>query len=113
MNGFPLQIPSTAVFIQAAQTHLALADFGEQALGKRGWTLLRSYGRVITGPNVGRYVNALPIAEIRRIVGALVAGKEVHVHLMHKHVSGCYESSRLRLVDGRLVMVYRNRQELA
>lgn len=107
------QVPSTEVLMRAAQAHLALADFGERALGKRAWTLLRSYGRVMTGPNVGRYVNALSITEIRGIVGALVAGKEVHIHLMHKHVSGCYESSRLRLVDGQLVMVYRNREEVA
>lgn len=67
----------------------------------------------MNGPSSGRYVSALSFEATTALVDALARGDEVDVHLMHRHVSGNYESSTLRLVGGRLVMRYPDREELA
>jgi len=76
-------------------------------------SLLRSYGRLMSGPHSGRYVSGIPFELARQLVVAIAEGKEVHVHLMHRHRSGNYEASRTRLVGGRLEMVFKDRVEPA
>lgn len=75
---------------------VALRQYGEVALGFRNWFLLANYGRLMSGPNSGQYVSGLPPPATRSVIDALVSGETVDVHLMHRHQSGCYESSRLR-----------------
>jgi hypothetical protein len=67
----------------------------------------------MSGPHSGSYVSGLPLVEAREVVDALAKGAQVPVHLMHRHKSGCYESSELKLVNGGLVMVFADREELA
>ena len=93
-----------------------LQDLDRYALNllrRRGWGLLFSYGRLMHGPDSGMYVSALPTEVVVALLDALARGDELYVHLMHRHVSGNYESSMLRLVDGRLVMRFPDREELA
>lgn len=86
---------------------------GEGILGPSGWALLRRYGRVMSGTYSGRYVSALPPADVRALLKALQRGDRIPVHLMHRHRSGCYESSWLSLAEGRLLMHYPERTEPA
>lgn len=92
---------------------LALHRRALRLLGERNWHLLCSYGKFMEGPYSGLYVSGVPTKVVRRLLRELLHGKTVPVHLMHKHVSGNYESSDLRLVDGRFVMVFPDREELA
>jgi hypothetical protein len=82
-------------------------------LGQHGWELLLSYGRVMSGPRSGVYVSALPTNEILEILETLARGVEVDIHLMHRHVSGSYLSSMLRLEGGHLMMQFPDRLERA
>ena len=82
-------------------------------LGERPWHLLLSYGKLMAGPNAGHYVSALPPEEQLALVNALLAGEMLAVHLMHRHQSGDHETSSLRYVDGRLMMVFEDRVQLA
>lgn len=90
-----------------------LWERGEKLLGERGWRLLRTYGRVMTGPHVGRYVSALPSELQDEVLQRLAVGESVPIHLMHMHRSGNYESSSLCLRDNALVMVFKDRELLA
>lgn len=93
--------------------YLKLNRYAESVLGMRGWTLVRSHGRMMSGPNTGMYVSGVPFAEARWLVEELVHGRRIDVHLMHRHRSGNYESSSLSLTDGRLTMHFTDRDELA
>ena len=97
----------------AVESYARIQQAGEDLLGPRGWMLLRSYGRLMSGPRTGRYVGALPDDEVSMILETLSAGTAVDVHLMHRHVSGVYESSSLALRGGRLWMLFADRSELA
>lgn len=93
--------------------HRDLCRYAVSVLGERGWFLLRSYGRLMNGPSSGRYVSALSTEAARSLVDALARGDEIDVHLMHRHVSGNYESSTLRFEGGQLVMRFPDREERA
>ena len=67
----------------------------------------------MSGPHSGQYVSGLPDVEVRALVDALVAGHRVDIHLMHRHKSGNYESSRLHIVAGALMMTFPDRDEMA
>ena len=90
-----------------------LTQEGEALLGPTGWALLRRYGRLMSGTYSGQYVSALPGAEVRALLEALQRGDRIPVHLLHRHRSGCYESSWLSLDEGRLLIHYPNRTEPA
>lgn len=86
----------------------------EGLIGVRAWALLCSYGRLMDGPHSGSYVSGVPFAVQLDLVHRLTRGETVSVHLMHRHVSGNYESSSLRwLQKGDLVMVFHDREEKA
>ena len=85
----------------------------ERLLGERPWFLVESYGKLMDGPHAGSYVSALSGKEKLDLARRLVAGETVHVHLMHRHRSGNYEASSLRWDDGKLVMVFRDRERIA
>lgn len=94
------------------QRHMEVCREAERLIGKRAWALLSSYGRLMGGPYSGRYVSGVPFAVQLEIVRQLSCGETVPIHLMHRHVSGNYESSWLRWSrGGGLVMVYRDRNE--
>lgn len=103
--------------------HATLATFGQRLLvtrlakrllGRRSWSLLSCYGRLMTGPHSGSYVSGVPFALQRELIHRLASGETVPVHLMHKHVSGSSESSSLRWSrDGGFVMVFPDREEKA
>lgn len=105
--------PPPNASLKAAREWYCLGVEAEELLGARGWSLLRSYGRVMSGLYCGRYVSGLPVTEARNLLLALQRGERVPVHLMHRHRSGNYESSALSLTNGRLVMHYPDRCELA
>ena len=81
-------------------------------LGNRHWTLMSTYGRVLTGPHAGKYMCALPAADALELVTALADGDFIPVHLMHRHHTGCSQPSYLRLREGRLTMVFADREEV-
>lgn len=97
---------------KALEAERRVADYGERVLGPRQWSLLRSYGKYRTGrPYGGQYVSGVPAAEVGRLLKALEAGEVVPIHLMHRHQSGNYKSTCLRLApDGALLMVYPGRE---
>lgn len=92
---------------------LALHKLASESLGERNWSLLQSFGRLMTGRYSGLYVSGIPPQEALSIVEALTRGETVPVHLMHRHRSGDCESSNLRLVGKRFVMSFADRDELA
>lgn len=96
----------------ARERHRLTQD-AEALLGPTGWTLLRTYGRLMSGSFSGQYVSGLPDSEVRALLKALERGERIPVHLMHLHRSGCYESSRLSLTEGRLMMHFPDRTERA
>jgi hypothetical protein len=104
---------SAASLMDAAREWYGVAQEGEALLGKSGWTLMRGYGRMMSGPHSGQYVSALPVADVRVLLQALQRGEKVPVHLMHRHRSGCYEASSLSFASGRLLMHYLDRSEPA
>ncbi len=104
--------PADSLLDFARERH-RLAQDAEALLGPHGWTLLRTYGRLMSGRFSGQYVSALPDAEVRALLTALQRGEKIPVHLMHRHRSGCYESSRLSLAEGGLMMNYLDRIESA
>lgn len=91
----------------------SLGHEAEALLGPGGWPLFRGYGRLMSGPYSGQYASALPSSNVRALLQQLQAGDRVPVHLMHRHRSGCYESSWLSLAEGRLLMHYPDRTESA
>lgn len=93
------------------EEQLRVAAHGGQVLGAQQWSLLRRFGKCMAGPpHSGLYVSGLPFAEVHRLLDALAAGETVPIHLMHRHRSGHYERSSLRLHQGVLVMVYADRE---
>ena len=82
-------------------------------LGDRNWRLVHSYGRVMSGPYAGLYVSGIPMPVVQAFIDALLRDEEIPVHLMHRHVSGNYESSRLRWDGARLWMHFADRTEPA
>ena len=98
----------------ALWARVELTRYGQEQLGVREWGLLHSYGKLMTGePFGGLYVSGVPCEMGKCFVDALVRGETIKVHLMHRHRSGHYEASSLRLHGGRLVMVFNDREELA
>lgn len=87
--------------------------YASELLGTRNWKLVSSFGRVMSGPHSGLYVSGIPTTVAKAFIDALVRGEEISVHLMHRHVSGNYESSRLRFDGDRLWMHFADRTELA
>lgn len=104
---------STDDFRVGLQAYMELSRYAEGVLGSRGWRLLCSYGRVMTGAYGGLYVSGIPVPIARAFVDALAGGEDIDVHLMHRHVSGKYETSQTRLQDGQLWMLFDDRTELA
>jgi hypothetical protein len=100
-------------FQDATQASVDLHRHAEAVLGAKCWRLVCSYGRFMSGLHSGQYVSGVPPDAAKAVVDALVRGEQVEVHLMHKHRSGNYESSALRLCNGRLVMVFDDREERA
>ena len=90
-----------------------LQTYAESVLGARCWSLPSAYGRVMSGPDTGLYVSGLPAATARGLVDALIRGERIHVHLMHRHRTRCYESLSLRLDAGQLTMVFKDREHVA
>lgn len=96
------------------EAYIALNRHALVALGPAQWKLLRYFGKVLDGgPHGGLYVSGLPCNAAKAIVDELIAGSIVQVHLMHRHRSGCYESSALCFREGRLIMLFDNRCEFA
>lgn len=92
---------------------LALVVFereAEASLGVRSWRLVRSYGRLISGPHSGNYVSGVPLDVQRNTVRRLAAGETLPIHLMHTHVSGNDQTSSLRWSRGKLTMVFDDRE---
>lgn len=100
---------------RALKTDARVAALAEAVLGSQQWSLLRTYGKCMSGPPFGGlYVSGLPAREVEHLLKALAAGGTVPIHLMHRHRSGDYESSCLRLGSGgALVMVYPDRERPA
>ena len=92
---------------------VAVRQYADAVLGERNAHLLRAYGRVMSGPNAGQYVSGIAPTAAKLFVDALLRGDEIAVHLMHRHRSGIYESSSLRLVDGKFLMRFQDREEIA
>jgi hypothetical protein len=113
MKWFRTRAASPGTLMDAAREWHSLAQEGEALLGPTGWSLLRGYGKLMTGTYSGLYVSALPSSEVRAMLRTLQRGGRIPVHLMHRHRSGCYESSSLSLTEGRLLMHYSDRTETA
>lgn len=92
---------------------LELRRKGEKALGRREWSLFSCYGKLMDGPYAGAYVSGIPLVEQLALIQRLANGQTVPVHLMHKHRSGNYEASDLRLSPNGLVMMFGNGEEPA
>lgn len=97
---------------EALRAWLDLQIEAERILGRRQWFLVSSCGKLMSGPDAGMYVSGISPEKAKAIVGALAAGQQVDVHLMHRHRSGNHESSSLRYDEGRLLMVFSNRVEV-
>ena len=98
---------------QALRAWLAMHHCAAAALGHRNWRRICSHGRVMSGPHSGQYVSGIPVPAAQALIQALLRGEAIPVHLMHRRRSGNYETSRLRLVNGQLLMVFSDRTELA
>lgn len=81
-------------------------------LGRQQWSALRAFGKCMAGPPYGGlYISGLPVRQVYKLLRSLAAGETVAVHLMHRHRSGDYARSSLRLGPGRvLLMVYAGRE---
>lgn len=100
-------------FVALAQRRMQVSLEAESLLGERGWFLLSCFGKLMSGPDSGFYVSGIACAEQLALVKRLVAGNVVDVHLMHRHQSGDYEVSRLRWSEGKLLMVFKDREVVA
>lgn len=99
---------------RALWARVELTQYGEEKLGPPQWSLLCSYGKLMTGPPLGGlYVSGIHCEAARDIIDSLVRGETVDVHLMHRHRSGHYEASSLRWRHGCFWMVFDDRVELA
>lgn len=99
--------------LRALRERLVQYQFADEVLGARNSRLLFHFGRVMSGPHGGQYVSGIPTAAARALIDALLSGQQIPVHLMHRHRSGDYESSRLRSDGRRLWMLFDDRTELA
>ena len=99
-----------ADFAAAVMAVVELDREAERVLGTRSWRLVRSHGRLMSGPLSGRYVSGVPFDAQREIVRGLAAGETLLIHLMHTHRSGNSESSSLRWAKGELTMVFEDRE---
>ena len=99
--------------LRALRAWLGMYQSARVVLGNRNWRLAFSYGRVMSGPHAGLYVSGIPMPAVQAFIEALLRGEEIPVHLMHRYVSGNYESSRLRFDGIRLWMHFADRTELA
>jgi len=97
----------------ALRQHVELCMQAQTLLGARAWGLLSHYGKLMDGPQAGRYVGGLQAQEQLDIAQRLHRGETLSIHLMHRHKSGNYETSALRLSEGKLLMLFDDRQELA
>lgn len=97
--------------LAAFKQRLDLRRKGEQVLGRREWSLLTRYGKVMDGPHAGSYVSGLPAPAQLALLHCLLRGETVAVHLMHRHKSGCSEASSLRMSSAGLLMVFLDRVE--
>lgn len=104
---------SARTLMDLAREWQGLTQEGEALLGPTAWYLLRSYGKLMSGPYSGLYISALPVADVRALLESLRHGGRIAVHLMHRHRSGRHESSCLSLANGRLWMHYPDRTEAA
>lgn len=84
-----------------------------EALGERNWRLVYQHGRVMSGPHSGFYTSGIPMSAVQAFMDALLRGDEIPMPLVHRHVSGNYESSRLLFDGKRLGMRFDDRTELA
>lgn len=73
------------------------------ALGDTNWRLLWRYGKVVSGPDSGRYVSSLTFDATRRLVEDLARGAEISVCLMNRPDFELEHGSSLRLIGGRLL----------
>jgi len=87
-----------------------LRQEAERLIGPHAWFLFSSYGKLMDGPNAGSYVSGLDLEEQLELVRCLASGQTLPVHLMHRHRSGDYEVSFLRSMQGRLIMVFADRE---
>ena len=108
-----IQIDVDSAESQALRAWLGMYQTARVVLGDRNWRLMHSYGRVMSGPHSGQYVSGIPMPATQAFVQVLLRGEEIPVHLMHRHVSGNYESSRLWFDGNRLWMQFADRTELA
>ena len=92
---------------------MQLQTLGEATLGRRGWSLLYRFGRVMSGPYSGLYLSGVPTKAALEALNKLKRGEVVDIHLMHRHKSGSYKPSRLALIGGALVMLFDDRSESA
>ena len=98
----------------ALDAYAQLQADGERLLGRCEWALVRSFGKLMSGPYAGQYVSGVATAYASEILGALAKGRLVDVHLMHRHQSGNYETSSLAWRNGTLVMIFADgRTEIA
>lgn len=93
--------------------YIEVRQQAEQLIGARAWALVSSFGKLMDGPQAGLYVSGIAFDEQLAVVRRLACGETVPVHLMHKHKSGNYQASALRLSSSGLVMVFADREELA
>lgn len=100
-------------FRTAVWRHIELRTQAQALLGQRALSLLESYGKFMEGPRSGFYVSAASGEELLAIAKRLHDGQTLPIHLMHRHRSGDYEPSSLRWTDGRFVMVFADREQLA
>jgi hypothetical protein len=98
--------------LEALEAWLDFQIEAERVLGRRQWFLVNTFGKLTSGPDAGMYVSGIDCAIALGIVRALQAGRQVDVHLMHRHRSGDHELSGLRFDGGRLLMVFSNRIEV-
>lgn len=106
--------PNEAIELLAAiERRMDVVRRAKELLGERASFLLLRHGKVMTGPNVGKYMSVLASSELLDLVERLARGETVSVHLMHRHGSGCYEASSLRMSNEGLVMVFPDREVLA
>lgn len=66
---------SADALMEAAREWNTLKREGEALLGPTGWTLLRRYGRLMSGTYSGQYVSALPASQVRALLQALQRGE--------------------------------------
>lgn len=93
-DGRETSLRSAAVHAQAGQL-----------VGQRAWSLVWQYGKIMKGSYGGLYVSGIDCELQLDVARRLASGETLNIHLMHRHRSGQYEVSGLKLREGRLIMV--------